>query len=678
MGGIVTWFEGLPMARKLALGFGIPGLLSLVMGTLSIRATNGMEEKMNELQMEHAVPAIHLKEAYGQYLRIIRETRSSLLDSEQSVILRRAEDIAKFDSVMRVEFAAYEKHIMRAEQKSLASKVLTRVNNTRPRQDSIVQFALQGRNDEGRALLQWVRYQSDTIEFGFDTLSSSKIELMDRTSMESAASASMAIKTLIVLLVFTMLVATAAALAIERPITSRLKRLRNASELLAEGDMGAEIRVSGKDEIGQLADAMRRMAQGQAVIAAAADSISKGDFTNELNPRSDRDTLGKSFVVLRETVSGLISETEGLVDAARNGNLSRRGNATQFTGAYESLVASINDLLDAIVKPIDEASDVLAKVARRDLGARVSGEYNGDFARIKESINVATATLDSAMSQVQAAAQQVMSAGQQISAGSQTLADGSSTQASSLEEVASSLQEMASGATQAAESAREAAATSDTARDRVEQGQESMARLSHAIERIKASSDQTARIVRTIDEIAFQTNLLALNAAVEAARAGDAGRGFAVVAEEVRSLAIRSAEAARSTASLIEESVAIASEGVALNAEVVDRLVQIGGDVHRVTELVGGLRDTSEQQADSIQQISTAVDQLNGITQQVAANAEQSASASEELSNQAKVLHDLVGGFTLADNGSWGERLSTGKTERAERLARRVPVPCMD
>jgi methyl-accepting chemotaxis protein len=153
--------------------------------------------------------------------------------------------------------------------------------------------------------------------------------------------------------------------------------------------------------------------------------------------------------------------------------------------------------------------------------------------------------------------------------------------------------------------------------------------------------------VRTIDEIAFQTNLLALNAAVEAARAGDAGKGFAVVAEEVRSLAQRSAEAARNTSRLIEESVKNAESGVELNGAVLKQLGEIAGQVNRVGAVMGEIAAASEQQSDGVSQINSAVEQMNGVTQGVASNSEQSAASAEELSGQAERMRELVTTFRL-------------------------------
>jgi methyl-accepting chemotaxis protein len=171
--------------------------------------------------------------------------------------------------------------------------------------------------------------------------------------------------------------------------------------------------------------------------------------------------------------------------------------------------------------------------------------------------------------------------------------------------------------------------------------------LSQAIDKIKASSDSTAKIVKTIDEIAFQTNLLALNAAVEAARAGDAGKGFAVVAEEVRNLAMRSAEAAKNTANMIEESVKNAEGGVSINQEVLKNLTEINNQVNKVSAVMAEIAAASDQQSQGVDQVNMAVEQMNQVTQQVAANAEESASAAQELSGQAEDMKSMVGAFRL-------------------------------
>jgi methyl-accepting chemotaxis protein len=240
------------------------------------------------------------------------------------------------------------------------------------------------------------------------------------------------------------------------------------------------------------------------------------------------------------------------------------------------------------------------------------------------------------------AAEQVASASGQVSASSQSLAEGATEQAAGLEETSSSLEEMSSMTKQNADNAQQANVLANDARKAAEGGAESMERMSRAIDDIQKSSDETARIIKVIDEIAFQTNLLALNAAVEAARAGEAGKGFAVVAEEVRNLAMRSAEAAKNTANMIEGSVKNAQNGVEISGEVSKALGDIVGAIAKTNDLVGEIAAASQEQSQGIDQVNTAVAQMDKVTQQNAANAEESASASEELSSQAEQMQGIV------------------------------------
>lgn len=256
-------------------------------------------------------------------------------------------------------------------------------------------------------------------------------------------------------------------------------------------------------------------------------------------------------------------------------------------------------------------------------------------AGITKSINIV-------ISGLRKGSDQVTSASEEVSSSSQSLSQGASEQAASLEEISSSLEEMTSMTRQNSENAGQAGGMSSEAANMARKGAEAMNRMGEAIGRIKESSDETAKIIKTIDEIAFQTNLLALNAAVEAARAGEAGKGFAVVAEEVRNLAQRSAEAAKNTSALIEESQANAENGVKVSSEVDETLSKIVESIVKVANLVNEVAAASKEQSQGIDQISKAVAQLDQVTQSNAANAEESASASEELSAQAIDLTSMV------------------------------------
>jgi methyl-accepting chemotaxis protein len=239
-------------------------------------------------------------------------------------------------------------------------------------------------------------------------------------------------------------------------------------------------------------------------------------------------------------------------------------------------------------------------------------------------------------------ADQVAAAAAQISSTSQHLAAGASEQAASIEETSASLEEMASMTNRNADNARLADGLMKEARKVVAQAKDSMSQMCRSMDDITKASEETSKIIKTIDEIAFQTNLLALNAAVEAARAGEAGAGFAVVADEVRNLAMRAADAARSTATLIEETVKKVRDGSALMSATNSAFGQVSESADKVADLVGEIAAASGEQAEGAGQVNKAVSEMDKVTQQNAASAEESASAAEEMSAQAETMKGMV------------------------------------
>ncbi|MFP4248920.1 MAG: methyl-accepting chemotaxis protein [Armatimonadota bacterium] len=421
-------------------------------------------------------------------------------------------------------------------------------------------------------------------------------------------------------------------------------------------------------------------------IAAYSSAI----FDHEGNPAGAMELI----VDLTEQKDAL-KEVGRLIDAARDGELAQRADVSLATSDdYRQLFEGLNEMLDALVNPLNTAAEYIDRISDGDIPEPISDEYHGDFNQIKNNINMCIGAInrliadanmvadavaqkkldvradpgrhrgdyerivqginetvdamDMAMSPVAAAIIQIAAASDQISQGAQTLAEGSAEQASSLEEVSASLEQMAAMTQQNAANAQEADSLSDVAAGAAQKGNEAMQRMSKAISDIQQSSEETSKIVKTIDEIAFQTNLLALNAAVEAARAGDAGKGFAVVAEEVRNLAQRSAEAAKNTANMIEEAVKNAETGVSISEEVDEALTEIADGSRKVSGLIAEIAAASNEQAQGLEQVNTAAGQMDEVTQQNAANAEESASAAEEISAQTDELRNMVDAFTLS------------------------------
>ena len=385
-----------------------------------------------------------------------------------------------------------------------------------------------------------------------------------------------------VLCLFDFLVVLLIAWFIMRLITVPVAKTVHLARAVSLGDLDAQIDVRQKDEIGVLADAMRKMVENLKGLVAVAEKIANGDLTVNVLPLSDKDALGHSLKTMVEKLSCTMAEINKLA-----------GNVAAGAG--------------------------------------------------------------------------------QMSATSQAMSQGAIEQASSLEQISGSMNEIASQTRHNAENARQANMLAGETKMLAERGNERMNRMVASMREINASSRSISKIIKVIDEIAFQTNLLALNAAVEAARAGKYGKGFAVVAQEVRSLAARSAKAARETAELIEGSVKKVDDGTQMADKTAAALSEIVAAAGKVTDLVAEIAAASNEQAQGVSQITLGLGQVDQVTQQNTAHAQESASAAEELSSQSLMLQQMVATFALEDNmidctaetaqpGSSGQRM-LGKGE---------------
>ncbi|HEX3038260.1 MAG TPA: methyl-accepting chemotaxis protein [Oscillospiraceae bacterium] len=301
---------------------------------------------------------------------------------------------------------------------------------------------------------------------------------------------------------------------------------------------------------------------------------------------------------------------------------------------------------------VGEISTVLASLSAGDYTVETHQNYMGDFVAIKTSLNTITSELNNMFTNINQSADQVSSGSDQVASASQALAQGATEQASSIEELSASVTEIADKVTKNATNAANANKLSLEASSEVQRGNEHMQQMNAAMVDISEKSSEIGKIIKTIEDIAFQTNILALNAAVEAARAGEAGKGFSVVADEVRNLASKSAEAAKNTTALIQSTIEAVANGTKIADETAASLNAIIEGSKKTTDLISEIAEASNEQANSINQITLGVDQISAVVQTNSATSEESAATSEELSSQAKTLKETLAFLKLKNQPS--------------------------
>ncbi|MEN0067987.1 MAG: methyl-accepting chemotaxis protein, partial [Myxococcota bacterium] len=349
----------------------------------------------------------------------------------------------------------------------------------------------------------------------------------------------------------------------------------------------------------------------------------------------------------REARAAYQAEVEEMYKACQEGRLDHRGDLNSLSDVYAPMMKSINEIVAAVCAPIFEIRGQLSRVAKGDLTAYVTGDYQGDHAALKLALNDTLDSLNDILWQVRGASDQIGTGSDEVASSSQALSDDASRQAASVEEISASITEMTEQTGQNAENATSANRLATDAGELAVTGDAQMRAMVEAMAEIDESSGNISKIIKVIDEIAFQTNLLALNAAVEAARAGVHGKGFAVVAEEVRNLAARSANAAKETTALIEGSIASVKRGSTIATETAAALTKIVDSVRQVNDLIGEIASASNEQAQGISQVNLGLKQIDQVTQQNTVRAEESATAAEELSNQSDKLRQLLSRFEL-------------------------------
>lgn len=434
-------------------------------------------------------------------------------------------------------------------------------------------------------------------------------------------------------------------------LESAFSKIHTVLSDVSDGNMSARMDGQYEGDLFRLQtslnEAVSRVGNTMNSLQTVMGAIENGDFSVRMDSNvptnfktSVDDALKKIDGAMSEIMKVLVDISKGEFSTRVEGDL--QGNLAEMK---KQINASMNNLETAM----NEISVSAAEQSNGNLSARISGNYQGGLAKLKEAFNNSSTKIGDIISQVKQAAINVNQTSQELSGASLDLNDRTQNQAAALEETAASLEEMTSTIRQNAESTRMAEELSDKAKIDATKGQKLMDASISAVEGIRQSSTEIEQIISIIDSIAFQTNLLALNAAVEAARAGEHGRGFAVVAGEVRTLAGKSADAAKQIKDLIDKSVSEINDGTSKIKETGENLEQINGSILKVAEIIREISLASGQQLEGMEQISSAVTQIDKNTQQNAALVEETTAASDTLKSDSQELMDSVSGFVLED-----------------------------
>ena len=695
----MQWIQNLRLTQKMMLAFGIVLALMLVQGIVAfsgLKSLDGVTSTMAENTMTSVRAAGDLRALVGEYrsaayrqlVRASAEVKAEARTRSQGIGVKIDKAIVDYKPLITTptERQLYEQFVSQWRAASKSYQDVSEMVELQLEDDAVDTFIGDTRTLHNKA--------ADTL--------TALIAEVDRQSKQTSQEARSTFKTSSSMILIMLIAGIGGGLALAwffaRAIARSVGDAVRVANDVSNGKLDGRIDTSRKDEVGDLLTAMQRMQhQVQSVLAAQSemaarheagqisyrmhDSAFPGDYgrmvreTNALvashiavkmklvevtqryaigDLSVDMDRLPGEKAVLTEamdatkaSLSAINTEIKRLAGAAAAGDFSQRGDVERFQHDFREMVAGLNHLMQTTDGNLAEVSMLLQAIARGDLTARMEGDFHGVFARMRDDANATVAQLTDIVSRIQDASSAINTAAGEIASGNADLSRRTEQQAANLEETAASMEELTSTVKQNADSARQANQLAIGAASVASQGGQVVGEVVTTMRDIEASSRRIAEIISVIDGISFQTNILALNAAVEAARAGEQGRGFAVVASEVRTLAQRSANAAKEIKTLIDDSVSRVNDGSQLVNQAGATMGDIVSSVQRVTDIMAEISAASQEQSAGIEQVNQTITQMDETTQQNAALVEEASAAARSMEEQAQALAGAVSVFQL-------------------------------
>jgi len=696
---IMKWFHDLPIARKLTVGFALTTLMTLALGIFALVRLGEANEQLRAMSTNDIPSVQHLGEIRAQ----LGEFRT--YEMAQLTVLDKPESVADYDKrmeatgkVVHEEMAAYAALPAEPKERELYEVVAARNADYFKANAAIKQAIAAGDNAGAQQI------SDEQSRPGRRALFAAMKELGEYSNGVIARRVERAntihqnsVYAIIACMVLLALLAAAMGVVIARAITRPLAQAVHAIQSVSRGDLSVNIQATSQDEAGKMLAATRDMTvmlrrfsaetQRMAEMHAGPDISHRipqdfpgvyGELAKGINTMifEHLDAITDSVAILNQYATGDLSQNarrlpgtrailhesmdaakasllaintqiQSLAQAAAAGDFTQRGDAMRFEHDFRVMIENLNTMMEVADGNLSQLSHLLQSIANGDLTARMHGEFHGVFASMRDDANTTVAQLTQIVGRIQQASSSISTAAGEIASGNNDLSRRTEQQAANLEETAASMEELTSTVRQNAEHARQANQLAIGAHSVASQGGDVVGRVVSTMHEIDASSRRIADIITVIDGIAFQTNILALNAAVEAARAGEQGRGFAVVASEVRTLAQRSAGAAKEIKGLIDESVGKVAEGSQLVNQAGATMGEIVASVQRVTDIMAEISAASQEQSAGIEQVNQTVVQMDETTQQNAALVEEATAAARAMEEQAGDLTDAVALFKL-------------------------------